>query len=89
MLRMVACGARAGWRGRTGGALLQAAVVDAGHVLSPLAGRETVVLLEAGEPVAGILFSDDEEGGLLFADGEVAFHRYMRTFTSSPTITTS
>ncbi len=73
MLRMVACGARAGWRGRTGGALLQAAVVDAGHVLSPLAGREAAVLLEAGEPVAGIFGPDDEEGRLILADGEPAF----------------
>ncbi len=49
--------------------MLQAEVVDAGHVLRPLAGREAGIFLEAGEPVGGVFGPDDQECRLFFADG--------------------
>ncbi len=67
--RMVAGGSRAGRSRRAGGAMLQAEVVDAGHVLRPLAGREAGIFLEAGEPVGGVFGPDDQECRLFFADG--------------------
>jgi hypothetical protein len=88
------------WRsGRSGGSEGQAPVVDANHILGPPAGWEAIRLVEAGEPVFGIFFADDEERRILLANGEPAlylgcggpfrFHRYSRTFTLPSSATTS
>ena len=52
----------------------QAPVVYTDHVLRPHAGREALSLLEAGEPVFGIFFADDEERSSLLAHGEPAIY---------------
>jgi hypothetical protein len=63
------------WRcGRSGGSEGQAPVVYANHILGPLAGREAIRLFEAGEPVFGVSFADDEERRRLLADGEPVFY---------------
>jgi hypothetical protein len=63
------------WRsGRPGGPEGQAPVVYADHVLRPRAGRKVIRLVEAGEPVFGISFADDEERRFLLADGEPALY---------------
>src|SRR5918998_2461062 len=67
---MVAARSRARGRGWAGGPLRQAPVVDAHHVLGPLAGREVRALLEAREPVVGVFGPDDQERRPFFADGE-------------------
>src|SRR5215210_3509710 len=60
-------GRRPGWA-----AVCEASVVDVGHVLGPLAGREISVFLEAGQPVVRVLLPDYQEGRLFLADGEPA-----------------
>src|SRR5215210_2757930 len=94
---VVACGPGSRGRGRPGGPLLETPVVDARHVLGPLARREVAALLEAHEPIFRIVGPDDEERGLLLADGELplylrfdALHRAQRnTFTFPASTTTS
>jgi hypothetical protein len=71
---MVAGRPRAGRRRWPRGAPLQPPVKDADHVLGPLAGREAAAFIEAGEPVVGILFPDDEECRPLLADGQFPAH---------------
>jgi len=66
---------RGSWRsGSSGNWEGQAPVVYADHVLRPLACREAIRLLEAGEPVFGIFFADDEERRSLLSHGEPAIH---------------
>jgi hypothetical protein len=55
----------------------QPPVVDFDHVLGPGAGREAITLLEAGQPVLGVLFADYEKRRLYLPHGERAF--YLRT----------
>jgi hypothetical protein len=57
----------------------QAPVVDAGHVLGPLASREVRALLEAHQPVARFFGPDDEERRLLLADGESSIYLCVRS----------
>jgi hypothetical protein len=71
---MVVSQGRSNGSGRFGGPEGQAPVVYADHVLRPLAGREAVGLVEAGKPVFGITFADDEERRRLLADGEPALY---------------
>src|SRR5215211_1756881 len=61
-------------RRRRGGAAGEASVVDFGHVLGPLTGREVSVFLEAGQPVVRVLLPDYQERRLFFAYGESAFY---------------
>ena len=69
---MTICEGRSHGGGRSGGPRGQATVVDADHVVGPLAGREVVCLVEADEPVFGVPFADHEERRLFLADGESA-----------------
>jgi hypothetical protein len=55
----------------------QAPVVDADHVLRPLAGGEVGALLEAHQPVARIFGPDHEERRRFFADGESSVYLYV------------
>ena len=59
-----------GWCGWYWSSPLQSPVKDADHVLGPLAGREAIRPVEAGEPVFGISFAHDEERRRLLAHGE-------------------
>jgi hypothetical protein len=68
LLRVVAARSRAG--GRVGEPSQKAPVVDADHVLGPLAGGEVRTLLETHELVVGVIGPDDEVGRLFFSDGE-------------------
>jgi len=63
---------RARRRRRSGGAAGEASVVDAGHVLGPLTGREISVFLETGQPVVRVLLPDHEESPFFLADSESA-----------------
>jgi len=71
---MIALRARAWRRRRFDGAAGEAPVVDVGHVLGPLAGREVPGLVEADEPVVGIFFADDKESLVLLTDGELSVY---------------
>jgi hypothetical protein len=83
--------------GRPGGPLGEAPVVDADHVLGPLARREIAALLEAHEPIVRVFGSHDQERSLLFEYGESPFylwfdaiHPYQTsTFTLPLSTTTS
>ena len=68
---MVAGRPRAGRCGWPRGAPHQPPVKDADHILGPLAGREAVAFVEAGEPVVGVFFPDDEECRSLLADSQL------------------
>ena len=52
----------------------QTPVVDADHVLGPLASREVVPLLEAGEPVVGVFGHHDEKRRFFFSNDEPSVH---------------
>jgi hypothetical protein len=77
---MMASRSPARWCGRSRGAEGEAAVVDADHVLGPLAGREVRALLEAHQPVVGVFGPNHEERRLLFADGEHPVNLRVRLF---------
>src|SRR5215210_697148 len=76
-LGMVTGRTRARRRRRSCGAAGEASVVDVGHVLGPLTGREIAVFLEARQPVLGSVGPDDEESPFFLADGEPAVHRLL------------
>lgn len=57
---------------------MQPPVEDVDHVLGPLAGWETVLLVETNQPIVGISFADDEECRPFFADGESTFYLRVR-----------
>src|SRR5215207_489848 len=63
---------RARRRRRSGGAAGEASVVDVGHVLGPLTGREISVFLEAGQPVVWVLLPNYQERRLFLAYRESA-----------------
>ncbi len=67
---MVAVRSRAGIRRWTARPTFQTPVVDADHVLGPLASREAVPLLEAGEPVVGSFGPHDEKRCIFFSNDE-------------------
>ena len=56
---------------RVGAPLRKTSVVDADHVLGPLAGREVPALIEAHKPVVAICGANYEERGPFLADGEL------------------
>src|SRR3712207_8773177 len=66
---LVTCRARA-WRRRRFDGAGETPIVDAGHVLGPLAGREGSVALEAYEPVFRVIGPDYQERSLFLADGK-------------------
>jgi hypothetical protein len=53
-------------------AVREASIVDVGHVLSPLAGGEVSVFLEAGQPVFRVFLPDYQKRRLFLADREPA-----------------
>src|SRR5829696_4690033 len=57
---------------RSGKAAVEAPVVDVGHVLGPLAGREVFIFIEAGQPVIRVLLPDYQERRFFLAYGESA-----------------
>jgi hypothetical protein len=57
---------------RSGRAAAEAPVVDVGHVLGPLAGREVSFFIEAGQPVIRVLLPDYQERRFFLAYGESA-----------------
>lgn len=66
----------AGWGRRCVGTLAETPVVDADHVLRPVAGIEAGALLEAYQPVAGIRLVGHEERILRLDDGQPAVHLF-------------
>ena len=57
-----------------GAAAPQPPIVDLDHVLGPGTGREATALLEAGQPVLRVPFTNHQKRGLHLPDGERAVH---------------